>query len=300
MARRKKHSGPAFVQIYHWMLASPAWQDLSLGARATYLELKRHYNGKNNGTIGFGSRGAGDALGMSKSAGSRYLVELENHGFIKRNKPSSFNQKRLAIEWCLTELRDDSTSEPASKLFMYWTRELGLKRNTRPLKPGNAKPSIGLTVASDHRSATASKIQKPVPPVDFTVPPAGLPAGLALAGDEVRPTGGTVSPNSSTLQSHRWDTSTSVPDGARAKYVQAVAAKIRVHLSDAHGIVANDDDWWLMPIANAVASKLMADVSEDPLGSLLLSRFPGAVPQLHETHVDSYLKAAVRDGLLPN
>lgn len=300
MARRGKKGGPAFVQIYHWMMASAAWQDLSSGAIATYLELKRRYNGKNNGTIGLGSRGAGEAVGKSKSTAARYLLELEVHGFIKRNKISSFNQKRLTIEWCLTELRDDSTSEPASKLFMSWTREHGLKRNTRPAKAASAKPSIGSALGGDHRSATASKIQKPVPPVNSIVPLVGLPANLEHAGGHARPTGGTVSLDSSTSQSRRWDTSTSVPDGAREKYVHDVAAKVRAHLSDTYRIDTNDDDWWLMPIATAVASKMQEQMSRDPLGSLLLSKFHGAVPHCEKAQLDTYLRAAVWDGLLLN
>ena len=74
--KRKGRSGGGFVQVFNYMMESAAWKDLSVGARATYVELKKLYNGANNGRLGFGSRGAANVLGKSKSMANRYLKEL--------------------------------------------------------------------------------------------------------------------------------------------------------------------------------------------------------------------------------
>ena len=45
------HSGPNFVQLFRYMLDCPAYVSLSLAARAALVEVKRGYNGSNNGRV---------------------------------------------------------------------------------------------------------------------------------------------------------------------------------------------------------------------------------------------------------
>lgn len=119
MRRRRAHGLP-FVQLFHWMLNCPAWHDLKPVDRALYVEVRKRYNGFNNGQIGLGCREAGEALNVSPSTASRAFQRLIEHGFIEVAKASTFNQKKLAQEWLLTDTRSDTDGKPPSRAFMRW------------------------------------------------------------------------------------------------------------------------------------------------------------------------------------
>ncbi len=112
------------VRLYHWMLASPAWQSLSPTARAAYIELKFLYNGVNNGRIGLSARRLGERIHVSKNTAARALQDLEERGFIERATPGAFHHKvRHATEWRLTEERCDVSGALPTKAFMRWGQE---------------------------------------------------------------------------------------------------------------------------------------------------------------------------------
>jgi DNA-binding transcriptional MocR family regulator len=112
-----------FVQLHHYLLKSAAWADLKPLERALYLALKQRYNGRNNGSIGYGVREAAHDLGVSSNTANAAFWSLQAHGFVTVGKGSTFGQKRMAQEWTLTEDKNDATGEPSSKLFMRWRPE---------------------------------------------------------------------------------------------------------------------------------------------------------------------------------
>jgi hypothetical protein len=83
------------------MLNSPAWQDLSSNAKVAFIEMKRRYYGTNNGEISLSCREAADLTHTSKVTASRFLKELQSHGFVKVSKHGVFTG-RLATTWILT------------------------------------------------------------------------------------------------------------------------------------------------------------------------------------------------------
>ncbi|WP_338722385.1 hypothetical protein [Devosia sp. XK-2] len=139
MPRRNRHpkrSGGArfWVQLEHWLLDTPAWRHLSANAKVIYVELKRRYNGKNNGEISLSAREAGDAIGASQQTGARALTELSTHGFVEVTEDSSFNRKvHVARRYRLTEVADDRPGLPrtASKDFLRWSGETAAKSKTQ-------------------------------------------------------------------------------------------------------------------------------------------------------------------------
>ena len=118
----KKGSGK-FIQLEHWVYDSPAFQSLKPGPRAIYVELKRQFNGHNNGNIFLSQRVAGKAANIGRDTVGKYLAELVAKGFIVKTMghylgPVGVGQ---AAKWALTELPLDGA--PATKEFMAWKKK---------------------------------------------------------------------------------------------------------------------------------------------------------------------------------
>lgn len=97
-----------FVKLEEWMMRSPGWCALSANAKVVYLELKRRFNGANNGTISISTRQAAIVLNKSNDTGARAIQQLLEFGFIAVTADSDFNRKvRVARQFRLTELPDN-------------------------------------------------------------------------------------------------------------------------------------------------------------------------------------------------
>ncbi|MBB5754343.1 hypothetical protein [Prosthecomicrobium pneumaticum] len=145
--KTRRHDGtgrsstePRHVRLYEWLMATPAWQSLSAEQRAAYVELKRLYNGSNNGEIAMSVRRLGELLHVGKSSAARALAVLEERGFIRARQKGGFSCKvRHSSEWVLTE--HGTADENPSKEFARWTPE---KQNTVPPQ-GQSVPVLGPT-----------------------------------------------------------------------------------------------------------------------------------------------------------
>jgi hypothetical protein len=105
MARRKtKGGGERFVKLPHYLLAHPSWVEMTPQARLALVEIKRRYNGYNNGQISLSCREAGLAIGCGKDRAQRALYELEYYGHIICRREGTFGN-RLASEYILTHER---------------------------------------------------------------------------------------------------------------------------------------------------------------------------------------------------
>lgn len=127
MSKHQKKSGPSrYVMLFHWLLKSEAWKNLSAPARAVYVELERRYNGSNNGLIHYSAREAALDVKISKGTAARALRELQAHGFIVVEKTGAFHLKiRHASEYRLTIYDSnieglDYGNKLATKDFMRW------------------------------------------------------------------------------------------------------------------------------------------------------------------------------------
>lgn len=244
--------------MFHYIMDTESWKDLSPGAMSAYFALKRQYNGANNGRIGFGSRGAAEALGTSKSSAARYLLELQEHGFIVKTKESSFNQKRLTIEWLLTEHRNDVTGELPLRSFREWS----------PFAGKNA-----------------------VPPVKCSVPPAE-PKKLIrhhISGNS--PIGETAGAKSHEGQSHWRDTSTSEPGG---QYVLNEAAKPKLVAAVRRAIETLDtsslNSLRVTPVAESLADELIRSSEADLLSRCTKDIIPGSISVISFKEIQQYIE----------
>ena len=120
--KNKGRGKERYVWLRFWLLDSPAWKSLPVGARALYVEIARRYNGSNNGRIPYSVREAVQALGVSKGQ-AKYLFDmLLDRGFIICTRRGAFSLKTVkdASEWLLTEYASDHPPAYATKGFMHW------------------------------------------------------------------------------------------------------------------------------------------------------------------------------------
>jgi len=131
-----------YVMLRHWLLDSPAWKSLPVGARALYPELARRYNGSNNGRIPYSVR---EAIGLhiSLATASRLLRILQDRGFIVCTKKGAFSLKTTkdASEWLLTEYDSDYPVAHATKEFMRWQMPEGGDVDTLNRQPSHHRKS---------------------------------------------------------------------------------------------------------------------------------------------------------------
>jgi hypothetical protein len=119
--RRRQRSKKKFVQIWHEVIESPAYQSLSVCARAALIELCNRYNGRNNGKISFSVREMADRLNVGKNTANRALMELVQCCLADPVKPGWFSTKhRQATEWRITF---QSTDRPPTNDHRSWTPE---------------------------------------------------------------------------------------------------------------------------------------------------------------------------------
>lgn len=122
-----------FVQLPEWLQASEAWASLKPGPRALYIELKRRYNGGNNGRIILSHRDAAKALGVHRNTVGPWFEKLEERGFIRMTRaphlgPSGVGQ---TSHWALEELPTDDM-KTAPKRFMSWRQKQKPRTENRP------------------------------------------------------------------------------------------------------------------------------------------------------------------------
>ena len=151
MTKRKKSSGPRFVALYEWEMKLPAYRLMSVYGRALLMEFRMAYTGYNNGDIVMSIRQAAKLLQCNKDTALKYLVELQDKGWVCQMTKGHFSQKtdKTASTWRITNQPIGHGVEiPATKEYAKWAPP-------QKQKPGR---SIGTTCArsSDQESKTGA------------------------------------------------------------------------------------------------------------------------------------------------
>jgi len=117
---RKKGAG-RHVQLPEWLQASEAWATLPPGPRALYIELKRRFNGTNNGDIFLSHRDAAIALHVHRNTVGPWFKTLEERGFIHMTRAPHLGPSGIgrASTWALAEWRTVDGGK-ASMAFKKW------------------------------------------------------------------------------------------------------------------------------------------------------------------------------------
>ena len=116
--RSKK--GGKFVRLGEGLLTSEAWRSLSGSAVRFYVELRRRFNGRNNGELHLTAEEAKTTLRMGTNTFVRVQRELQEKGFIRMTRQGGFHQ-RLPTLWALTD--EAVGTRPPSHAYKLWTPE---------------------------------------------------------------------------------------------------------------------------------------------------------------------------------
>jgi DNA-binding transcriptional MocR family regulator len=140
-ARKLGRSVGRFVMLPEWLQKSEAWATLKPGPRALYIELKRRFDGGNNGAIFLSHRDAAQALNVNKDTVARWFADLQERGFITMTQgghlgPSGIGQ---AAKWALQE--EGLDGRPPAKGFMSWQGKQNPVPKTRTPRPKNPDTS---------------------------------------------------------------------------------------------------------------------------------------------------------------
>jgi hypothetical protein len=119
MGKRKKRGEP-FVKLTRFMVTHPSWYDLSPGARCIYIELRRRFNGINNGEITLSCREAAMVAKCGKGTATKLLNELTEHGYIKPEIRGRF-RNRFASTWRLTN--EEYHGQQKTDDWVRWKKE---------------------------------------------------------------------------------------------------------------------------------------------------------------------------------
>ncbi len=154
--KSQKRGAGRHVQLSEYLQKTQAWATLKPGPRALYIELKRRYNGYNNGRIVLSHREAAVALAVTRNTVGPWFAALQERGFIAMTVgpylgPSGVGRSAL---WSLQELATED-GEPATKGFLTWREPQ--KPCTKTGRSRHKKQDASSVVATK-RGATVLKI----------------------------------------------------------------------------------------------------------------------------------------------
>jgi hypothetical protein len=158
MSRKNKNKQPAAVWLYRHTIKSPAWQALSVGARATYIELAANYNTNMKNAVYLSIRTGAQKLGVDKKVVIRWLHELAHYGFVhvvQKGTIGVYGYGR-ATQYRLTD-RPFAGAAPTHD-FQNWTGEIYEPKKQKPGPPKGPHRSPRGTIG---KSGQASSLWSP-------------------------------------------------------------------------------------------------------------------------------------------
>ena len=121
--KHQKRGGGKHVQLHEWLQATEAWSTLKPGPRALYIELKRKFNGRNNGRIFMSHREAASKLNVHRNTVGAWFKALEERGIIRMEQGHHLGSDGYgkAAQWALCEMPTHD-GKPADHSLKRWTK----------------------------------------------------------------------------------------------------------------------------------------------------------------------------------
>jgi DNA-binding transcriptional regulator YhcF (GntR family) len=117
---RSKGTRP-FIMLMNAIYDHPAFKALTPHSKAIYFDIRRRYNGLNNGDIHMSVREAAACCGCGNGTAHKALKMLENHGFIVTTLPGLVHgTARRATTFRLTDEADSKNNMAPTRDFENW------------------------------------------------------------------------------------------------------------------------------------------------------------------------------------
>jgi hypothetical protein len=142
--KRGKKGAGRHVQLPEWLQALPAWATMKPGPRALYIEVKRRFNGTNNGKIILSHRNAAAALASNRNTVGVWFNDLQERGFIYMTQAPHLGPSGIgkASVWALDEMPTHD-GKPARLASREWSQKQNPRtknRTARPKKQASCDP----------------------------------------------------------------------------------------------------------------------------------------------------------------
>jgi hypothetical protein len=133
MSKKNKHSPELgrgqYVQIFFEVWNSPAWKQMSFGARLLFIALRKRFT-NNNGRVYLSHRDAMEELGITnKRPIANWFRELCHYGFVEQTQGGclGLDGRGRAAHWritCLPRRNGNGELIPATKEYLRWSGEV--------------------------------------------------------------------------------------------------------------------------------------------------------------------------------
>jgi hypothetical protein len=175
---RSRDKLPPFVPLFRETLATPAYRQLSFGARALFTALRTHCV-KNNGHVYLSHRDACEELGhKDKSSVSNWYRELKHYGFLVETEAASLgiDGKGKATHWRITDMptrKGNNELESPTRDFLRWDGVV-FEPHVAPSRRWNARKQAALQKQNPGLHVATTVDCTSLPRVDCTsLPPNG-------------------------------------------------------------------------------------------------------------------------------
>jgi hypothetical protein len=124
-----------FIQVFNDVTDAPAWVELSLGARALFIELKKQYHRSRQAAVWLSTRDAKERLRCGERSVARWKAELEHYGFIAKVREARQGERGASAHYRLTD--EAYLGQPPSKEYMVWEGARYDVPEAEPRTPGH-------------------------------------------------------------------------------------------------------------------------------------------------------------------
>jgi hypothetical protein len=182
MSRKKQNDRlPPFVPLFRETLKTPAYRQLSFGARALFTAMRMRCV-KNNGHVYLSQRDVGEELGhKDRNDIANWFRELTHYGFIVQTEAASLgvDGKGKAPHWRITDMPTRNGSgqlDAATSNFLHWDGVL-FEPHIRPSRRWNARKLTDLARQNPGRHVPTTVDGTSLPVVDGTSLPVDEESG---------------------------------------------------------------------------------------------------------------------------
>jgi hypothetical protein len=189
---------PPFVPLFRETLQSPAYRQISFGARALFTALRMHCV-KNNGHVYLSLRDAAKELGhKDRNDIANWYSELQHYGFIVQTEAASLgvDGKGKATHWRITDTptrKGNNEFVSATKDFLKWDGVI-FEPHVRPSRRWNARKQASLKKQNPGRHVPTTVDGTSLPTLDGTCLPLAGESGSDVTSILVPQDGSNVTP----------------------------------------------------------------------------------------------------------